>query len=1200
MRNKFIHYSLVMAWMLLFCVPCVTVTYAQSFTVTGTVTDSQGGIPGANVKVKGGTAGTITNMDGQFTLSVPSSKSILVVSYIGYTPQEVAINGKNKLDIHLLEDTKTLDEVVVVGYGVQKKSHLTGSVSKMDINNLTDIPVTQVDQLLQGKIAGVNIQNSTSEAGAAPQIRVRGMGSISADSSPLIVIDGYPTPDGLSTLDMADISSIEVLKVKGGTAGTITNMDGQFTLSVPSSKSILVVSYIGYTPQEVAINGKNKLDIHLLEDTKTLDEVVVVGYGVQKKSHLTGSVSKMDINNLTDIPVTQVDQLLQGKIAGVNIQNSTSEAGAAPQIRVRGMGSISADSSPLIVIDGYPTPDGLSTLDMADISSIEVLKDAASAAIYGSRAANGVILVTTKTGKASKPKYSVKASTGLKWAYKLHPIMSSQDYCSMIGYESVLKNKTMSQTEEAFGLIDNYTDWQKEGLNSSPQIHQVQLSVSGGKNDITYYISGNYAQEDGIMLNSNYTRLNLRSRINAKLSKRVDFSLNLAPSYTKTETPATNFMDFYRTPSFMPVRHTAATSALTGKPIGSYARGSDFSNVTYTREDGTTFTPSSSPFGSSNNNPRSLMDTEERFREDYNLQANASFNVQLMKGLVFTTSNGFFIKYRQNNQYRDYAAKKDEESAMGTYTNRLYIDLLSENTLNYTGKTGKHDYSVLAGYTAQTTSERTAGIVGLGFPTDYIHTLNAATSFDLDGTYTQKYRTAMMSLLARATYSYDEKYLLSASIRTDGSSLFADGHQWGYFPSVSVGWRASEESFLKQFGWLNLLKVRASFGVTGNNSIPANSYYDLLYPNNYALGEGNGNLISGLAKTSETKGNNRITWEQTYEYNAGFDLSILNNRINLTVDGYYSITKQLLFKQPVLSFTGFNNYWNNIGRIRNSGIEVELNTHNIRTKNFEWESSFNISSNFNKLLELSGEERLISTGERNETYLAQVGKRAISFFGYKTDGIYKSQEEVDAVPHLASAVPGSLRIVDINDDGVINDKDRTEIGNPFPTATWGFTNTLTWKGFDLYVMIQGVHGLDVFNGDGYFTETKKFNRNYVKNRWISADYPGDGKTPSFAANGGVAWEFTDYLIEDGSYVALRNVTLGYKFNKKQLKKIGISSLRLYASGQNLFYIWSKDYRGINPEARKTSGSYSSPLINGYQSGGFPLQSTVTFGFELNF
>ena len=990
------------------------------------------------------------------------------------------------------------------------------------------------------------------------------------------------------------------VKVKGSAAGTVTDIDGKFSLHVPSSKAVLVVSYIGYTTQEVSVNNQKSLKIQLVEDSKTLDEVVVVGYGVQKKSHLTGSVSKMDIDNLTDIPVTQVDQLLQGKIAGVNIQNSTSEAGAAPQIRVRGMGSISADSAPLIVIDGYPTPNGLSTLDMADISSIEVLKDAASAAIYGSRAANGVIIVTTKQGKASKPKYTVKASTGLSWAYKLHPIMSSKEYYNMIGYESALKGKAMAQTEEAYGLIDNYTDWQKEGLNDNPQIHQVQLSVSGGKNELTYYISGNYAQEDGIMINSNYTRVNLRSRINAKLSKRVDISLNIAPSYTKTETPPTNFIDFYRTPSFMPVRHTAATSALTGKPIGSYARGNDFSNVTYTREDGTTFTPTTSPFGSTNNNPRSLMDTERRYKEDYNLQTNAAINIQLLKGLVFTTSNGFFIKYRQNNEYRDFAARKDGESAVGTYQNRLYIDLLSENTLNYTGKKGKHDYSVLAGYTAQTTSETTAGIVGLGFPTDYIHTLNAATSFDLDGTFTKKYRTAMMSLLARTTYSYADKYLLSASIRTDGSSLFADGHQWGYFPSVSVGWRASEESFLKKISWLNLLKFRGSFGVTGNNSIPANSFYDLLYPNNYALGDGTGTLISGLGKTSGTKGNRNITWEQTYEYNAGFDMSVLNNRINLTVDAYYSITKQLLFKQPVLSFTGFSDYWNNIGRIRNSGIEVELNTRNIQTKNFEWESSLNLSSNFNKLLELSGEERLISTGDRNETYLAEVGHRAISFFGYKTDGIYKTQAEIDAVPHMASAVPGSLRIVDVNGDNVINDKDRVAIGNPFPKITWGFTNTLRWKGFDLYFLIQGVNGVDVFNGDGYYTETKKYNRNYIKNRWISEDYPGDGRTPSFAANGGISWEFTDYMVEDGSYVALRNVTLGYKFNKKQLKKIGINSLRLYASGQNLFYIWSKDYRGINPEARKTAGSYSSPLINGYQSGGFPLQSTITAGFELNF
>ena len=986
------------------------------------------------------------------------------------------------------------------------------------------------------------------------------------------------------------------ISVKGTTTGTITDIDGNFSLVVPSSKSIITVSYVGYVPQDITVGNKTDLKITLLEDLKTLDEVVVVGYGVQKKSHLTGSVSKLNNDNLTDIPVTRVDQVLQGKIAGVNIQNSTSEAGAAPQIRVRGMGSISAESSPLVVIDGYPTPDGLSTLDMADIESIEVLKDAASAAIYGSRAANGVILVTTKQGNFSKPKYSVKVSSGFKWAYRLHPIMSSSEYLDMVEYESPLRGVTVPLNEEAYRYIDNNTDWQREGLTKTPMIHAAQLSVSGGKKDLTYYISGNFTQEDGIMVDSEYTRLNLRSRINAKLSERVDISVNFAPSYTKTQRPATGFIDFYRTPSWLPVRHTAATSALTGRPVGSYAHGRDFNSLVFTREDGSTFT--ASPFQTQNNNPRSLMDNEKRYQEDFNMQGNSSINVKLMKGLVFTTSNGFFIKYRQNDEYRNYEAKKDGESAQGTYKNRLYIDLLSENTLNYTGKTGKHDYTALVGYTAQTTSERTAGIVGLGFPTDYIHTLNAATEIDLENTNTFKYKTAMMSLLARVNYGFADKYLVSASIRTDGSSLFASGHRWGWFPSASLGWRMSEEAFMKDVDWISLLKLRASFGVTGNNNIPANSYYDLLYPSNYVLGSGNGNLVSGLGKTSSTKGNNKITWEQTYEYNVGVDFSVLDNRINLTLVGYYSITKQLLFKQPALSFIGHSDYWNNIGRIRNSGIEVEINTHNIRKKNFEWTTSLNLASNFNKLLELSGEERLISHGERDEAYLAQVGKSAIAFYGYKTNGVWLNQEEIDNNPHLPEDVPGGLRVVDVNNDGEINDKDRTVIGNPFPKLTWGITNTFKWNNFDFYFLVQGVSGVDVFNGDGFYNETKRFNKNYVKDRWISEGFVGDGKTPYF--NNGTSPQFTDYMIENGSYVALRDVVLGYKFDKKQLKKIGLRSLRVYASGQNLLHFSAKSYRGINPEARMTSNQYASPLVNGYQRGGFPLQSTVTLGLEVNF
>lgn len=984
--------------------------------------------------------------------------------------------------------------------------------------------------------------------------------------------------------------------VKGSTVGTVTDLDGKFSLNAPSSKSVLVVSYIGYTTQEVAINNQKTLNIKLIEDSKSLDEVVVVGYGVQKKSHLTGSVSKMDIGNITDIPVSRVDQALQGKIAGVNIQNTTSEVGTAPAIRIRGMGSISADSSPLIVIDGYPIPDGLSTLDAADIASIEVLKDAASAAIYGSRAAGGVILVTTKSGSIDKPRYNVKLSSGIKWAYALHPIMSSKEYANMLFYEDPLAGRTTSLNNQAYAYIDNNTDWQREGLEDNPQMQSIQFSVSGGKSGITYYISGNYSSEDGIMVDSHYNRLQMRARINAKLSKRIDVGVNIAPSYSKTQRPTSNFIDFYRTPSFMPVRHTTATAALTGKKEGEYAHGADFNSTVYTRPDGTTFT--ASPFQTANLNPRSILDNEKRAQKDYNIQGNGFINIEILKGLTFKSSNGFYIRYRQNNEYNNYGSRKDGDPAKATYNNRMYIDLLSENTFNYTKKINKHDFSALLGYTAQTTSEEYAGIVGMGFPTDKVQTINNATELDLTNTNTTKNKTAMMSFLSRVNYSYNEKYLLSVSIRTDGSSLFAEGKRWGWFPSASAGWRVSEESFMKGIDWISQLKLRGSIGVTGNNNIPANSYFNLMYPANYSLGTGGGSIASGLANTSYTRGNNNITWEQTNEYNAGLDFGVFNNRLTLGLEFYYSTTKKLLFAQPALSFTGFNNYWNNIGRVRNRGLELELSSTNIQHKDFEWNTSFNIATNNNKLLELSGEARLISKGEREEGYLAQVGKPAIQFYGYKTIGVWNTQEEINANPHLSTDVPGGLRVMDINDDKIIDDKDRTVIGNPFPDFTWGITNTFKYKRFDLYIMIQGVQGVDVFNGDGYYTESKRFNLNYVRSRWISPEYPGDGKTPYDTR--GTSWQLTDYMIEDGSYIALRDVVLGYTFDKKKLKKVGLQSLRLYASGQNLLYLMAPGYRGINPEARATSGQYASPLVNGYQRGGFPLQSSVMAGIELNF
>lgn len=1002
--------------------------------------------------------------------------------------------------------------------------------------------------------------------------------------------------------------------IQGTGTGTLTNIDGEFTMEVPSSTSVLLLSYMGYQTREVQAGNGQLGTITLEEMAQNIDEVVVVGYGVQKKSHLTGSVSKYSDDNLGNQAVSRLDQALQGKIAGVTISNVSSEAGSAPQVRVRGMGSISASNEPLVVVDGYPMSDGLSFIDMNDVESIEVLKDAASAAIYGSRGANGVILITTKSGDIQKAKYSIKAYTGFKQAYQLHNLMDSHDYVNMLYREQELGGAAPTQSEKAWLSIDNHTDWQREALRSIANITNVQFSVSGGKKECKYYVSGSYTGDDGIMINSRYDKFNVRAKIDATLSKIVSVGVNITPSYTKRESPATSFIDFYRTYSWLPVRHTEYTSALTGQPVGSYAHGRHFNNLDYTDKDGNVFT--ASPWGTNNNNPRCVMDNEKRYTEDYRLNTSAYININICKGLVFRSQNGFYVQYRDNNIYHNANAKSDGDANYAIYTNRLRMDLLSENTLNYNAKWGRHDFGAMAGFTANRIQLRTAGIKGTSFPTDYVPTINAATDIVItenDGTrrtYTLEEQELLLSALARVNYSYADRYLLSVSFRTDGSSKFGPERQWGYFPSVSLGWRMSEEEWLKEQTWINQLKIRGSWGVTGNNDIPNYAAYDKLSAANYTFGTSN-TLFPGLANTGVTLGNRRISWEQTNEFDAGLDISMFKTRVNLSVDYYYSITKSLLFQQPALAITGYTNYWNNIGKVRNQGVEVELNTYNIKTKKFEWQTQLNLSTNNNRLLELDGtSERLLSYGERSEVYVAQVGGPSIQYYGYRTNGVWTSQEEIDEF--LAgrpatdvflvgkTVVPGTLKVVDKDNNGIIDAYDRDVLGSPFPTLTWGMTNTFLFYGVDISFMLQGVAGVTVLNGDGYYQETKKINTAYTTNRYISAAYPGDGKTPTFANGNGMAWELTDYLLQNASYAALKDITIGYRFDKKQLRPVHLNTVRLYFSVQNAAYIWAKDYKGINPEARYTSNQYSSPLVDGYQRGGFPIQRTYTVGLEIGF
>ncbi len=998
------------------------------------------------------------------------------------------------------------------------------------------------------------------------------------------------------------------VSIPGTSTGTLTDIDGNYKINVPDKKTILRFSMIGFTQQNITVGDQSTINVTMTEDLQMLEEVVVVGYGVQKKSHLTGSITKVKTDGLEDIPVSRLDQALQGRVAGVQISNTTSEVGQAPQIRVRGMGSVSAEDSPLVIVDGFPVEDGLGIVNMNDVESIEVLKDAASAAIYGSRAANGVIIVTTKGGSIDKPKYSLKTSWGTKSNYKLHPIMTSKEYLAKrIEEEKLRGTKLFPAVEFPLAVIENETNWQEEGVRNA-NIYNVQLGISGGSKGLKYYVSAAYTDDQGIMPDNEFRKMNLRAKIDANLSKRVTFGVNLAPTYTYRTRPSTNFIDFYRIPGWMPVRHNEQTSAITGKPVGSYAHGAQFTDMTYTGIDpltGEERTITARPFTSANHNPVMIMENEKIYQKEYRMQGSAYLNINIINGLDFRTSNGFNLSYRDSDRYRNYAAKKDDEVNRGTYQNRLYIDLLSENTLNYQIKIDQsHDITAMVGFSTQRTTIKTAGILGEDFPTDMVQTLNQANKILLyDGTTrstgTWKVASSMASVFSRFTYSYQDRYLMSASIRTDGSSKFGEDNRWGWFPSVSGGWRVSEEKFMKnKIKWMDQLKLRASYGVTGTDNISDFANMDLLQSANYILGEGNGSIASGIANNSNALGNTSLKWEQTNEFNYGLDLSILNNRIGLTLDYYYSKTKSLLFKRPINSISGYKENWTNLGKIRNKGIEIELTTYNIQNKDFKWNTSINFSANKNKVLDLGGPSDLIFIGERKERYMTQVGGPSIQFWGYKTQGIWMNQDELDNNAHGSTDAAGGLRVQNTNGDNVIDENDMTVLGDPFPDFTWGMTNSFKYKDFDFSFLLQGVQGIDVWNGDGYYNETRKWNRNYVTNRWINADNPGDGKTPY--QNYGMDHMFTDYYIQDGSYIALKDITLGYTLPKKVARKMGLTGLRVYTSIQNLKYWWSSDYKGINPESRYTSGEYSSPLVAGYQRGGFPIQRTFSFGIDFNF
>jgi TonB-dependent starch-binding outer membrane protein SusC len=1026
-------------------------------------------------------------------------------------------------------------------------------------------------------------------------------------------------------------------KQKGGVT---TKADGTYSITVEPGTTSLVFSYVNFAAQTIVIGDKTTIDVSLAPVTTDMNEVVVIGYGTTKKSHLTGAVSKFKNDRLDETPVSRLDQALQGKIAGVQIQNTTSESGADPKIRVRGLSSVNAGASPLVVVDGHPVPDGLSFVNMADVESVEVLKDAASAAIYGSRGASGVIIITTKSGKADKPKYSFKFSTGAKAAYQRYPMMTTTEYTNMLFYEAAIKAKdpsippptgtqVIANNERAAYIVENYiaggpTDWQDQALRSAT-VRNLQLNVSGGSRTLKYFISGAYQRDQGMMYHSEYDRFSLRTKLDAQLSKRIKLSFNLNPSYNKRERPSVGYIDFVRFQSFLPVYHTPQTIAfVTQSPtwahlkVGDFVQARHFNGRMYSGQmpDGTMYTSTGNldPFNTANNTPKSVMETRTITSNEYRVQSSADLTVNIIPGLDFKTLASVYINYSKALDFAKRSSNRDGDPNRGQYNNRLFIDLLSENTLNYVKTINKHSINLLAGFTAQKSKTSDEQIVGLNFPSDNIQTANTAGQIEqvsidgngnLQGTYTLKNHEGLVSYLGRVMYSYDNKYLLSASLRADGSSKFAPGKKWGSFPSVSLGWVASEEKFMDNINWLENLKLRASYGASGNNRILDFAWLDLLYAANYPLGQGTGVSVSGQAPSITILANPDITWERTFQYNGGIDVALFKNAVSFSVDVYQSKTDQLLLRQSAMAFTGVPQTWNNIGRIQNRGIEFEITTNNIRRKNFRWTTSANISHNKNKLLEYGEEKFVLNQGERTELYLNQVNFPFIQFFGYKTDGVWLSQQQINdaQAAGLTSSlsnvfVPGGLKLVDINNDKKLDANDRTVIGNPYPDFTWGITNNFTYRAFDLSFMFQGVQGGQLVNGDPNYNETKRYNKAYNTNRWLSPMFPGDGNTPYSTI--GFNWMLTDYVIEDASYYCLREVIVGYTLPDKIAKTLHLSSLRAYFSGQNLYFHTPNSYRGINTEARFTTGPYNTPAVDGYQRGGFPMPRTILFGIDVNF
>lgn len=963
--------------------------------------------------------------------------------------------------------------------------------------------------------------------------------------------------------------------VKGTTIGSVTDIDGNFSFEAPAG-STLVISYIGFKSEEIKVKGNTPLNIILKEDSEALDEVVVVGYGVQKKSDVTGALSSVKGEDLTKLSISRTDQALQGQMAGVMVQNSVAAPGEAPNIIIRGGNSLKGDNAPLVVIDGVLGGD-LSLIDPNDISSIEVLKDASSTSIYGSRGANGVIMVTTKKGGMGKPTVSYSGYVSVSQVSKKMDMLNGQELYSLLkeAQDNNLKNALKIPS-----WIDpnnlNDTDWQDEVFRSAPMTGH-SLSVSGGSETTKYSLSGNYMLHQGIIKNSDFNRAGVRANIEQKIGKKVTVGMLLSAS------------------------RSASSSASINQMNGSDGGGVTFSALGFgplvpiRKEDGRFSGPLKD--GAQMNNPVALINDQVVDKNRSYFQGTAFLEWEILKGLRFKTAWSY--TYNDNGQRQftsgdNLLAYKGQGYAYAA--NQETTNWLGENTLTYSTTFNKdHSLNVVAGFTAEASDYYYNNSSGKGFDVESLGYWNMGLADkNLLSIASGGNHSAIASWLGRINYAYKGKYLASVSFRADGSSKFAKNNKWGYFPSAALGWRISEEDFMKDISWIQNLKLRGSYGETGSQAISAYQSLASFNSTRYVLGGSSANaLVPGRVPNPDLK------WETTKQTDIGIDFSVLGGRISLVADYYYKKTVDLHYDKILPYYTGYSSQTQNIGSKQNKGWEFSLNTQNL-VGDFKWSTSLNLALNKEKVLDLGDDDFFYTNGSGgalgagfNETGIVQVGKPLGNFYGYVFDGIYQNQAEVDALTYSSARV-GAVKLKDLNGDGEITTEDRTIIGNANPDFIFGIGNDFSYKNFDLSFLFQGTYGNDIFNlMKVYYSELPNNGNNiggalpFVKDAWR-----GEGTSNTQQAlNEGVGPASTRF-IEDGSYIRLKNLTFGYTIPKSITSKWGISNLRFYVSGQNLFTITG--YDGYDPEVSSRTGNYNL----GYDGGSYPAIRSYTFGLNL--